>query len=40
MNIKINNLTNITIEEAQEVFQTMNISFIIRDGKLKGMSTK
>lgn len=40
MNIKLNNLKNITIEEAQEVYKTMNISFIIRDGKIKGMSKK
>lgn len=40
MNIKIIDILSITLEQAKEVYSSMNVSFIVRDGKLKGMSTK
>lgn len=34
----IREIHNITLEQAMEVYKTMGIGFIIRDGKLKGMT--
>ena len=36
--MKIVNIKNITLLEAMEIYNKMGISFIIRDGKLKGFS--
>lgn len=35
--ILMKNIKNTTLEEAMEVYKTMGVSFIIRDGQLKGM---
>ena len=32
----IKDIKNITLEEAMEIYKNMKISFIIRDGELKG----
>ncbi|WP_279309961.1 hypothetical protein [Romboutsia sp. 1001713B170207_170306_H8] len=32
----IKDILNITVEEARQIYEQMNISFICRDGKLKG----
>ena len=34
----IKNIHNITLEQAMEIMKTYGITFIIRDGKLKGFS--
>lgn len=34
----IKDIHNITLEQAMEIYITMGIGFIIRDGKLKGMT--
>lgn len=34
--MRINNINNITLEQAVKIYNTMGMSFIIRDGKLKG----
>lgn len=34
----IKDIKNITLEDAKNIFENMNISFIIHDGKLKGLS--
>lgn len=36
--MKVKDIKNITLEQAYEIYKTLGISFIIRDGKLKGMS--
>lgn len=36
--MKLKDIKNITIEQAMEVYRTLGISFIIKDGKLKGLS--
>lgn len=36
--MKIANIKNITLVEAMEAYNKMGISFIIRDGKLKGFT--
>lgn len=37
-NIKLNNLKKISVLDADKIYKDLNISFIIRDGKLKGLS--
>lgn len=36
--ILVNNILTITLEEAYKTYQELNISFIVRDGKLKGFT--
>lgn len=35
--MSMKDILNITIKEAEEVYKNMGLSFIIKDGKLKGM---
>lgn len=34
----IKDIKNITLEQALEIYKTMGIGFIVRDGKLKGFT--
>ena len=36
--ILVKNILTITLEEAYELYQELNVSFIVRDGKLKGFT--
>ena len=36
--MKLVNIKNITLIEAMEIYNKMGISFIIKDGKLKGFT--
>lgn len=36
--MKLVDIKNITLEQAVEAYEKMGISFIIKDGKLKGLS--
>ena len=36
--MKLVNIKNITLIEAMEIYNKMGISFIVRDGKIKGFT--
>lgn len=38
--IKIKNIDYITLQQATKIYMSLNISFIVKDGKLKGLSNK
>lgn len=36
--IKMTEIHSITLEEAMEIYKEMKVTFIIKDGKLRGLS--
>lgn len=37
-NIRLNNIEDITLEEAMRMYKEERVVFIIKDGKIKGLS--